>query len=111
MKWFVNSLRKHIPSSDPEKISLEAALKEIELLSSEKELSDNFIGFVNEKEETVQFIRREKGFWLLDIPITEDGIYSHSINKVLTLAEVKEVVFFFFQGVPSKKVLDALRPS
>ena len=111
MKWFVNSLRKYIPSSDPEKIRLEEALKELELLPSIKEFSDNFIGFVNEKEETVQFIRREKDVWLLDIPITEDGIYSHSINEELTLAKVKDVVFLFFQGVPSKKVLDALRPS
>ena len=80
--------------ADRDNLSLQIALQEIESLPDDDEC---FIGFVNEKKETIQFIRREEDSWLIDVPIVENDKFNHSLQDTdLTTEKVKDVVRKFY---------------
>jgi hypothetical protein len=97
MKYYKNDGKEYIDGRKPKEITLEAALQEIENLPYT--VRDNFIGFINEKGETIQFPRYERDNWLIDVPVFEKGKYAYSLNdNGLTTEKVKEVVKKFFSG-------------
>ena len=59
LKYLKNDKEKSIPSE----VILDFALKEIDITKQ-----TDFIGFINEKEETIQFIRGGEDDWLIDVP-------------------------------------------
>ena len=97
MKYYKNAGKAYIDGNKPEAITLETALQEIDKLPFT--VKDNFIGFVTEKGETIQFPRYAKDNWLIDVPVFENGKYSYSLNdRELTTEKVKEIVKRFFLG-------------
>ena len=84
MKYFKNDKEKSIPSE----VILDFALKEIDITKQ-----TDFIGFINEKEETIQFIRGGEDDWLIDVPVLEKGEYAYSLHDCgLKTEKVKEIV-------------------
>lgn len=75
---------------------MEVALREVDKLPTTE---GNFIGFVKENAETIQFVRFEEDSWLIDAPVIEKGKFSHSLNDDdLSTEKVKEIVKRFFLG-------------
>ena len=87
---------KHTPNEEVEDvpISLERALQELENLPIEQEIQDSFLGFTR-KEKTIQFIRYEDDFYLIDIPLFKEGELIGSKQAELTLAKAKHIVTLF----------------
>ncbi len=86
LKYFKNDKEKSIPSE----VILDFALKEIDITKQ-----TDFIGFINEKEETIQFIREGKDDWVIDVP-TPEKEYVALQDLGLTTDKVKEIVKAFF---------------
>lgn len=104
MKFFKEDGKEYISGDSPKEVTLEVALKEIDKLPM---VEGNFIGFINEKEETIQFIRFEENNWLIDVPIFEKDAYSCSLqDDDLTTEKVKEIVRKFFSGENWKSLCD-----
>ncbi|MDO8122923.1 MAG: hypothetical protein Q6364_00890 [Candidatus Hermodarchaeota archaeon] len=101
MHWCVNRPGKSIPGQKPKSINQNDALKELERIPPGTG-TDYFIGFINEKEETIQFLRYAPDNWLIDIPILENGRMTHSHQKELKYSEVKQVVTDFFKGASQR---------
>jgi len=98
MKYYKNG-NISVDSGKPEEITMEIALQEIDKLPDEEEMDDNFIGFINEKKETIQFIRREQDNWFMDVPVLQNGKFSHSLqDDDLTTEMVRDVTKRFFLG-------------
>lgn len=96
MKYYKDDGKEYTDGNKPKEINLEVALKEVDKLPTTE---GNFIGFVKEKEETIQFVRFEKDGWLIDVPVFEKGKYAYSLNDTeLTTEKVKEIVKKFFLG-------------
>lgn len=96
MKMFLNTDKKYIDGNNPIPITLNEALTHINQQPTDETCEDNHIGFVNNKGETIQFIRFSDGYWLIDVPILKDGEYSHSLqDNDLDIVKVKEIVTRF----------------
>lgn len=96
MKYYKDDGKEHIDGRKPKEISLEVALREVDKLPTTE---GNFIGFVKENEETIQFVQSEEDSWLIDVPVIEKGKFSHSLNDGnLSTEKVKEIVKSFFLG-------------
>ena len=75
------------------KITLEEALKEIEELPALEEYAGAFIEFINDKNESIQFVREKENDWLIDVTILEGGKFSYSLqDDGLTTEKVKDIV-------------------
>lgn len=87
---------KHAPDEEVEDIpiSLKRALQELENLPIEQEIQDSFLGFTR-KGKTIQFIRYEDDFYLIDIPLFKEGEFIGSKQAELTLAKAKCIVTLF----------------
>jgi hypothetical protein len=96
MRYYKDDGRDSIESSQPVEIPVEDALAEIEGFPEGAE--ENFIGFVNDGNENVQFIRHGREQWLVDAPMVEAGKFAYSLQGEATTAEVKEIVRRFAQG-------------
>lgn len=97
MKLFKNDGKEDIPGSQPVEVSLEGALQEIDAFPEAKKDDDFFIGFVNDKDETVQFIKNEGGTWFVDAPVVENGEYRYSMQAdEVETATIKDIVMSFF---------------
>jgi len=96
MKMCKNDGKEHIPVSKPENVSLEEALREIDKFPTFEE--EMFIGFINERDERLQFIRLERDKWLIDAPVFEDEEYAYSLQDEIKHSQVKEIVTRFFQS-------------
>jgi hypothetical protein len=89
---------------------VEIALTEIDKIPLVDDVDDSFIGFVNEKEETIQFVRFEENAWVIDVPIFEKGIFSYSLgDDHLTTEKVKDIVKKFSAGEDWKSSLNLTR--
>ena len=76
--------------------SIENALNEIVAFPITE---GNFIGFINEKDETIQFHKNEEDAWVLDLPVVENGNFMFSLkDDDLTTEKVKIIVKKFFLG-------------
>lgn len=95
---FKDDGKKHIPGDKPIEISLGEALKEVTKFPTVDEYDGGFVGFINAKGETIQFLRFSKNEWLLDVPILKEGVYDYSSQANLTMSEVKDAVTRFFQN-------------
>lgn len=104
MRFYKDDGKEYISGESPKQVTLEMALTEIDRLPI---VEGNFIGFVNEKEETIQFIRFEENSWLIDVPMCEKGTYSCSLqDDDLTTEKVKDIVKKFFVGENWKSSLN-----
>jgi hypothetical protein len=108
MRYYKEDGRHSIESSQPVEIPLENALAEIEGFPSGSE--ENFVGFVNDANVSVQFIRHGTEQWLVDAPVVEAGKFAYSLEGEATTAEVKEIVRRFAQGEFWRGVVRLVRP-
>ena len=96
MKYYKVDGKEDIDEVKPRESSIENALNEIDALPVTE---GNFIGFVNEKDETIQFHRNEEDAWVLDLPVVENGYFIYSLqDDDLTTEKVKSIVKKFFLG-------------
>jgi len=110
LKFFRDEGKGRIGVDSPKEVTLEFVLTEVDRLSSLTEIEGNFIGLINEKEETIQFIRFEENSWLIDVPILEEDIYSYSLqDDELTTEKVKDVIKRFFCGENWKSLCNLRR--
>ncbi|MDY6778557.1 MAG: hypothetical protein SVU32_07870 [Candidatus Nanohaloarchaea archaeon] len=109
MRYFKEDGDELIPPSEAVKIGLDEALDEIQDMPTEDEYATNFIGFERD-DTTLQFLRKESDTWLLDVPITDESGYSHSLRQELSTQKVKQTVKRFFNGEDWQDDLDLLKP-
>jgi hypothetical protein len=103
LRFYKDDGKEYIGAESPKEVTLEVALKEIDKFPT---IDDNFIGFVNEKEEAIQFVRFEENAWLTDAPILE----KRTLARVrLTTEKVKDIVKKFFVGEDLKSSLNLRR--
>ncbi len=95
MRMYKEAGDESIPGDRPAQVNLEEALRE---LDDHKAVEGNFIGFVNGRDETIQFIRYDKDEWLIDVPVILDGEYAYSLQDNLKHSQVKEIVSRFSRG-------------
>jgi hypothetical protein len=96
LKYYKDDGKERINGTNPREISLDNALKEIDAFPT---TDGNFIGFINEKDETIQFHKDEVDAWLLDVPVVENGYFIYSLkDDDLTTEKVKSIVKKFFLG-------------
>jgi len=96
LNFFKDDGKEYISAESPKEITLELALAEIDRLPSSE---GNFLGLINDKDETIQFIRFEEDGWLIDAPITGEDGYSYSLqDDSLTTEKVRDIVRRFFSG-------------
>ncbi len=96
MKYYKEDGKERINETKPIEILIEKALEEIDAIP----IADgNFIGFINEKDETIQFHKNEQDAWVLDVPVVENGYFVYSLkDDDLTTEKVKSIVQKFFLG-------------
>jgi hypothetical protein len=96
LKYYKDDGKELINGTNPKEISVEDALEEIDAFSTTE---GNFIGFINEKDETIQFHKNEEDAWVLDVPVVENGYFIYSLkDDDLTTEKVKSIVKKFFLG-------------
>jgi hypothetical protein len=96
LKYYKDDGKENINETNPKESSIENALKEIDAFPTTE---GNFIGFINEKEETIQFHKNEEDTWVLDVPVVENGYFVFSLtDDDLTTEKVKMIVKKFFLG-------------
>jgi hypothetical protein len=96
LKYYKDDGKERINETKPIECSIESALNEIDAFPS---IEGNFIGFINEKDETIQFHKNEEDAWVLDVPVVENGYFIYSLkDDDLTTEKVKIIVKKFFLG-------------
>jgi hypothetical protein len=96
LKYYKDDGKERINETKPIECSIEDALKEIDAFPTTE---GNFIGFINEKDETIQFHKNEEDDWVLDVPVVENGYFIYSLkDDDLTTEKVKIIVKKFFLG-------------
>ncbi len=95
MKYYKDDGKEHIEGTKPKEISLADALEEIGKFPT---VEGNFIGFVNEKDETVQFIKDGEDSWLIDVPVMKNGEFASLQDSDLKTEKVQAIVKKFFAG-------------
>jgi len=96
LKYYKDDGKECINGTNPKEISIENALEEIETFPTTE---GNFVGFINEKDETIQFHKNEGDAWVLDVPVVENGYFIYSLkDDDLTTEKVKSIVKKFFLG-------------
>lgn len=102
MKYFKDDLKTVISGENPEKIELEDALKQIESFPNGE---GNFIGFVNDNDESIQFIKCENNDWMIDIPIIEPGEFIKSKQTLISSDLTIDVIKKFFGGSSIEEII------
>jgi hypothetical protein len=93
LKYYKDDGKVRIDCTKPKDITLSIALQEVQSLPT---VEGNFVGFINEKDESIQFIHEEDG-WLIDVPIIEKGTFAYSLqDDGLSTETVKNIVKKFF---------------
>jgi hypothetical protein len=96
LKYYKDDGKENICENKPIEVTLEKALKEVD---NSPTTEGNYIGFTNEKDETIQFIRFEENGWIIDVPVTKKGKLAYSLqDDNLTTEKVKDIVKKFFSG-------------
>ena len=109
MKFYKDDGKESISGDSPKEISLDAFIKEVEKIPQSYE--DNFIGLINDKDETIQFIRLEQDLWLTDVPVLRGNTYLYSLeDDSLTTEKVKQISRNFFSGTDWKSLCN-LKPT
>ncbi|MFP3952003.1 MAG: hypothetical protein ACLFVP_07710 [Candidatus Bathyarchaeia archaeon] len=85
---------KYIPDDKPKEVNLEDAIKELNRFPT---FEGNFIGFYNNKGETLQFVRFYENEWLIDVPVVKDGNYAYSLQDTITHSKVIDIMNQFSQ--------------
>ena len=93
MKFYKSDGKEDVSPESPKEVTLKIAFTEIDKIPLVDDVDDSFIAFVNQKEETIQFVRFEEDDWVVDVPIFENGIFSYSLgDEHLTTEKVKDIV-------------------
>ena len=96
MNYYKDDGKELIYETKPKEILIENALKEIDVFPATE---GNFIGFINEKDETIQFHKNKEDAWVLDVPVVENGYFIYSLtDDDLKTEKVKSIVKNFFLG-------------
>ncbi|MHA2030394.1 MAG: hypothetical protein ACW99A_09375 [Candidatus Kariarchaeaceae archaeon] len=79
-------------------VNLEDSFQLLENQSSKSEVEDNFIGFTLDDDDlsVIQFVRRTKEEWLLDIPTYENKQYVGSLSSLIGHHQVFSMTREFF---------------
>ena len=85
---------------EDQEVTLGEAFNHIDQVPTNETSTDAFIGFVNEKEEVIQFLRYTDNAWLLDIPVQDSHTrkWNHELVQLegISTAIVKRVIEVFF---------------
>lgn len=109
LKFYKDDGKESINGDSPKEISLDAFLKEVEKIPQSYE--GNFIGLINDKDETIQFVRLEQDLWLIDVPILKENIYLYSLeDDNLTTEKVKQISRNFFNETDWKSLCNLQLP-
>lgn len=96
IKMYIDSKFNYILSDDPIEINCETAVDEILKFPTSEEYDGGFIGFENNRDEVIQFVRNHKDDWLIDVPINIEGHYSHSLqDNGLSTSDVLAIIRAF----------------
>ncbi len=106
LTMFKNPPPKGTPEGSEILVALEEALEE---LDGHPSSTDNFIGFVNAEEETIQFVRLDRKTWQIDVPVLEGGNYAYSLQDMINADQLKEVMTRFFRGLEWRSVCNLKR--
>ena len=98
------SIRLFTDRTDETVVSLSKAIEAIE---AESWREGNFVGFTNDLDETLQFIRVEQDEWLVDVPVYVGRKYAnYSMKSIATTLQVKQMSKLFFEAGDWKRVVD-----
>jgi len=103
LRMYLNSPAENIPSNKAAAISLDDALAEMGVLPSYKEYQGGFIGFVNDKGESIQFIRFDENSWFVDAPFVKMGDYAFSRQIEIPYSTARRIVESFYRGEDLRK--------
>lgn len=108
LKFYKDDGKESISGDSPKEISLDTFLKEVENIP--QSYTDNFIGLINDKDETIQFVRLGQDTWLIDVPVLQGGAYLYSLEDGnLTTEKVKQISRNFYSGTDWKSLCN-LKP-
>lgn len=80
---------KDVSSVSPLKMDLKDIVHNMETILTRP---DNFLGIINQQQQTLQFVAEGDGSVTIDIPVVMEGEYVDSIQKNSSLAECIELV-------------------
>lgn len=110
MKLYKDDGKQSIEGDSPVDVTLDDVLTEIDSFPTEDEHEGGYIGLINDKNETIQFLRYEKNIWLIDIPMVKDGKYRYSLqNGDLITDKVKEIIRRFFREEDWKSLCNLMK--
>jgi hypothetical protein len=97
---FLNDGERIIDPNSPIRVSIETAVEELLRIPHQDDFDGAFIGFSNDYDETIQFIRFDDDSWLIDVPVLdEDGNYQYSLQDMnLRTYHVKQIIENFNDG-------------
>ena len=91
---------------EPQEISLDKALIELENFPTEDENEGSWIDFsYNDKD--LQFIRWDADLWYVDIPIIENGEFVRSLNTEINMKTARDALKKFAQGHDPSTLFDS----
>ena len=97
IKYYMDNGQINIGEDKPQSIQLEGAMNKIDNLPTLEQYNGTIIGFINESNENLYFIRKEEDMWMLDILSSETDEYAHALSDdTLSTEAVKETVRTFF---------------
>jgi len=95
-------------SVNPERpLTVDQALEEMDSRRENPEwLNEDFLGFINDQEEVVQFVAFdfEGDACHLDIPLTVEGRLSFALGATVTASEALSIVRSFYAGASARSI-------
>lgn len=92
------SLEEGIDGNHPKKVTQDSGLEYFKKLTNDR---DNFIGFTDNKNKSIQFAQEEEGKWLVDIPNPPSFInfqqyadFNECIGIIKTIFQMEKVIEF-----------------
>ena len=103
LRMYLNSPTVNIPSKEATVVSIDDALAEMDVFPSHEEYKGGFIGFINDRGESIQFIRFDKDSWFVDAPFVKMGDYAFSRQIEIPYSTARRIVESFYQGEDLRK--------
>ncbi|MGQ9679982.1 MAG: hypothetical protein ACUVV4_04365 [Candidatus Bathyarchaeia archaeon] len=96
LKMYMRSGKRSIPSTNPIPVSIDEALAELNSFPLIDVFREGFIGFVNGRGDSIQFIKLSPEVWLADAPQIkgEEYVFSHQIE--VSHGDLKKILEKFY---------------
>ncbi|HJX23227.1 MAG TPA: hypothetical protein VJ574_02310 [Candidatus Bathyarchaeia archaeon] len=107
MRYYRYDGKENVSRDEAKEITLELSLEEIERHPT---VRFNRFGLIDEKGESIEFIRWEDDKWSIDVPVYENGEYAYCLHEdFLTTGKVKRIVSLFHSGGDWRSMCRLLR--